>query len=638
MTRDLILGTAGHIDHGKTSLVKALTGIDCDRLPEEKARGITIDIGFAILDLPPFRLGIVDVPGHERFVKNMLAGATGIDLAVLVIAADDSVMPQTREHLEILRLLGLSHGVIALTKCDLVDETTREVAELEIRDLVQGTFLEHAPIVATSAQTGAGIPHLKAAISAACQKVEERTGKQWFRLAIDRSFIVQGHGCVVTGSVTSGSLKAGDEVEWQPRGERVRVRSLQNHDTAVDDVHRGMRAAINLAGVRHEDIIRGQELATLGFLVPSRVLTVRLHCLAAMKRPIKHRMPVRFHVGTSELMATVSLLDSDAVGPGQWGLAQVFLEGPATTTWGQPFVVRESSATQTLGGGQVLQPTAHKVRRRHLEMLERIEKLWTGSPRERVLTVAWFGGFGGFNQADLVRGAGVGPDEAAALIDQLKAEGALVAVVISAARRVLLHRDMVVELEERILSALAKLHEQFPLMSTHDRQKVQSLLDYVGDDPLVHATVDRLLAAKKLIGDLRRIGRAEFKPKLSGNLRKLKDKLVLDYQKARFQPPEPASFAGAAAGNASSLNDLFEVCVQEGFLVRVTPEIYLHADADAEMRRLVKERLASGAGLTVAEIRDLLGTTRKFAVPLCEYLDRVGVTRREGDLRLLAGV
>jgi selenocysteine-specific elongation factor len=633
--RDLILGTAGHIDHGKTSLVKALTGIDCDRLPEEKARGITIDIGFAILELPPFRLGIVDVPGHERFVKNMLAGATGIDLAVLVVAADDSVMPQTREHLEILRLLGLKHGVIALTKCDLVDATTREVVELEVRELVQGTFLENAPLIETSAQTGAGTPELKAAIAEACQKVEERGGAQWFRLAIDRSFVVQGHGTVVTGSVTSGSVKIGDELEWQPRGERVRVRSLQNHDRAVDEAHRGMRAAINLAGVRHEDVVRGQELATPGYLVPSRVMTVRLHCLADVKRPIKHRMPVRFHLGTAEVMGAVSLLDCDSIEPGRWGLAQVFLEGPATGAWGQPFVVRESSATQTLGGGQVLQPVARKIRRRHLEMLERIERLWTGNARERALTVAWFGSFGGFTAADLVRGANIGPDEASALIAKLQGECELVEVVISPARRLLLHKDMVNELEERILQNLDRLHEQFPLMSTHDRQKVQSQLDYVGDDALVHAAVDRLIARKKLAGDLRRVGRADFKPKLSSNLRKLKDKLVAAYQEGRFQPPDPASFAGAAGGNAANLADLFDVCVAEGHLVRVADDIYLHADAEAEMRRKVSERLAQGAGLTVAEIRDLLGTTRKYAVPLCEYLDRVGVTRREGDLRLL---
>ncbi len=649
MTRDLILGTAGHIDHGKTSLVKALTGIDCDRLPEEKARGITIDIGFAILDLPPFRLGIVDVPGHERFVKNMLAGATGIDLAVLVVAADDSIMPQTREHLEILRLLGLRHGVIALTKCDLVDETTREVVELEIHELVQGTFLENAPLIATSASTGKGIAELKAAIADACQKVapspptplptEERgkREKRWFRLAIDRSFIVQGHGTVITGSVTSGSVRVGDEVEWLPRGDRVRVRSLQNHDASVEEAHRGQRAAINLAGVHHEDVIRGQELASPGYLVPSRVMTVRLHCLADMKRPIKHRMPVRFHIGTSEVMSTVALLDADALEPGQWGLAQMFLEEPAMGVWGQPFVLRESSAAQTLGGGQVLQPAARKIRRRHFEMLERIERLWTGDARQRVLTVAWFSAFGGFTVPELVRGAGIGPDEAADLVARLKEEGELVEMAIGGARRILLHKDMVTELETRTLSALDRLHEQFPLMSTHDRQKVQSQLDYVGDDPLVHATVERLIGAKKLVGDLRRIGRADFKPKLSANLRKLKDKLVAAYLAARFQPPEPSSFANQAGGNAANLMDLFDVCIAEGYLVNIAEGVYLHSDVDAEMRRLVRERLAEGEGLTVAEIRDMLGTTRKYAVPLCEYLDRVGVTRRDGDLRVLTG-
>jgi selenocysteine-specific elongation factor len=636
MPRDLILGTAGHIDHGKTALVKALTGIDCDRLPEEKARGITIDIGFASLDLGDYRIGIVDVPGHERFIKNMLAGATGVDLAVLVVAADDSIMPQTREHLEILRLLGLKHGVIALTKCDLVDETTLEVVELEIREMVQGSFLERAPILRTSAQSGAGIAELKTAILELCRKIETRSEPEWFRLAIDRSFIVQGHGTVVTGSVTSGSVGIGEELEWQPRGERVRVRSLQNHDKPVEEVHRGMRAALNLAGVPLENVIRGQELATPGYLIPSKVLTVRLHCLVDARRSIKHRLPVRFHIGTAEIMGTVALLDCDKIEPGAWGLAQVFLEEPATGTWGQPFVIRGSSATQTLGGGQVLQPVAKKVRRRHLEMLERIEKLWTGDADERALTVAWFGGFSGFTQADLVRGANVGPDQAQELIKRLKTEGRLVDVSVSQAKRLLLHADMVKELDDRILAALRRMHEEFPLMSTHDRQKVQSQLDYVGDDALVQASVDRLIQKKKLAGDLRRIARADFKPKLSGNQRKLKDKIVAAYQEARFQPPEPSSFAGAAGGNAASINDLLDVCIAEGLLARVADDIYLHADVEAEMRRIITDKLATGTGLTVAEIRDLLGTTRKYAVPLCEYLDRVGVTKREGDLRMPA--
>jgi selenocysteine-specific elongation factor len=638
MQRDLILGTAGHIDHGKTSLVKALTGIDCDRLPEEKARGITIDIGFATLQIGDFRLGIVDVPGHERFIKNMLAGATGIDLAVLVVAADDSIMPQTREHLEILKLLGLRHGVIALTKCDLVDDTTLEVVALEIQDLVRDSFLASAPIIRTSASTGRGIAELKDAIAAACRHIEARTGAEWFRLPIDRAFVVQGHGTVVTGSVMSGGCKAGDELEWQPRGDKVRVRSLQNHDQPVEEVHRGMRAALNLAGIHHEEVVRGQELATPGYLQPSRVVTVRLHCLKDTKRPIKHRAPVRFHIGTSELMGTVALLDGDNVPPGAWGVAQLFLEEPATCTWGQPFVVRGSSATVTLGGGQVLQPVAKKIRRRHLEVLERIEKLWTGSPEERALAVAWFGGFAGFTQADLVRGANIPPDQAALLIQRMEGERKLVSIAVSPTRQTLLHADMVGELDERILQTLARLHEETPLMTAHDRQKVQSQLDYVGDDQLVHAAVDRLIKTKKLVGDGRRVARADFKPKLSAGLRKLKDKVVAAFAEAGFQPPDPASFTGAAGGNAANLKDLFDVCVAEGFLVPIAPDLYLHAEAEADMRRRVTSRLQNGPGATMAELRDLLGTTRKFAVPLCEYLDRVGVTRREGDLRVLAEV
>jgi selenocysteine-specific elongation factor len=382
-------------------------------------------------------------------------------------------------------------------------------------------------------------------------------------------------------------------------------------------------------------VIRGQELATPGYLKPSRVVTVRLHCLREARKPIKHRAPIRFHIGTAEIMGAVSLLDCDAIEPGGWGLAQVFLEEPVMGVWGQPFVVRGPSATQTLGGGQVLQPVAKKVRRRHLETLERIEKLWSGDATQRALTVAWFGGFSGFTSTDLIRGANLAPDQTAALIQQMQAEGQLVEVAMGQARKLLLHGDMIRELDERILTILTRLHEEFPLMSTHDRQRVQSQLDYIGDDSLVHAAVERLIQQKKLIGDLRRLARADHKPKLSGNQRKLKDKIVATYKEAGFQPPEPGSFANQAAGNAAILKDLFEVCVAEGLLVLVGGDIYLHSDADADMRRRVAERLAHGAGATVAELRDLLGTTRKYAIPLCEYLDRSGVTRRDGDLRYL---
>jgi selenocysteine-specific elongation factor len=636
MPRDLILGTAGHIDHGKTSLVKALTGIDCDRLPEEKARGITIDIGFATLDLGAYRLGIVDVPGHERFIKNMLAGATGIDLALFVVAADDSVMPQTREHWEILRLLGLRHGVIALTKCDLVDETTREVAELEIRELVQDSFLAQAAIVPTSVRTGEGIDELKKAIAEACRQVEERTAGEWFRLAIDRSFALQGHGTVVTGSVISGRAGAGDELAWLPQGQKVRVRSLQNHGQPVTEVHRGMRAAINLTGVHHKEVVRGQELATAGYLVPARTLTVRLHCLAGT-RPIKHRLPIRLHIGTAEVLGVVALLDADVLEPGEWRPAQFFLEAPVLAVWGQAFVLRESAATQTLGGGQVLQPVAHKLRRRNADLLHRLQQLGQGNVEERALTAAWLAGIAGITPAALVRDAGAIPGEAEEVVVRLTSRGDLVILRGGQSRPdIWVHAGVIRSLEQRILEALSRLHEQSPLVTMHDRQKVLAPLAYIGNEALFDCALERLLQAKKVVGDLRRLARADFRPKLSAGLHKLREKVVAAYREAGLKPPKPATFAGLAGGNAGSLHDLVGLCVAEGQLVHITEDFYLSREAEAQMRRLVSEHLSARPGATVAEIRDILGAGRHNTILMCEYLDRIGVTRRQGDLRWLA--
>jgi selenocysteine-specific elongation factor len=638
MPRDLILGTAGHIDHGKTSLVEALTGVNCDRLPEEKQRGITIDIGFANLVLGSHRLGIVDVPGHERFVKNMLAGSTGIDLAMLVVAADDSVMPQTREHLEILQLLGLRHGVIAITKADLVDETTREVVALEVRELVAGTFLETAQAIFVSSKTGQGIDELKAALTAACDQILERTGTERFRLAIDRSFVVQGHGTVITGSVASGTIRTGDELDWH-RGdgtvERVRVRGLNNHGEAVAEIHRGQRAAVNLAGVPHEDVRRGQELATPGSLQPSRVLTTRLRALPSARDALRHRLPVRLHIGTAEVMATLSILDADRIEPGSRAIAQLFLDEPVTAVWGQPFVVRDSSAQHTIGGGQVLQPTAIKLRRRHVASLEHLDQLASEDEATRISAAVWFAGYAGTEADDLVRTAGVAPDRVGPLVESSRNDGKLVEWVGAGNRIRLVHSEKLAEVEAQILAALAGLHAEFPLLTTHDRGRVMARLDFIGDDTFVASAIDRMLKTRTLVGDARRIARADFKPKLSINQRKLKDKIVADHVAAGYAPPEIAAYVNQAAGNAKALGEIFEVAVAEGLLVKIANDIFLAAEVEADLQKRVKERLSSGTGATVAELRDLMGTTRKFAVPLCEYLDRIGLTRRDGDVRIL---
>ncbi|MFM9066803.1 MAG: selenocysteine-specific translation elongation factor, partial [Planctomycetota bacterium] len=387
---DLILGTAGHIDHGKTSLIRALTGVDCDRLPEEKKRGITIDIGFAALALGDIHLGIVDVPGHERFIRNMLAGATGIDLALLVVAADESVRQQTREHLAILKLLRVTTGVIALTKSDLVTPDWLELVQQEVRELVADSFLAEAELVPVSATTGAGLPQLRAALERAARKANgSRLGGDAaessvpFRLAIDRTFTIAGHGTVVTGSVSAGICQVGQELLVEPGQVPVRVRGLRHHDQAVNEVHRGQRAAINLVGVHHDELRRGKVLTTPGHLVPQRLLSVEFTLLSSVAAPLKTRTRFKLHLGTAELRATLVLLDRTRLAPGQTALAQLYLEDEAVATWSQPFVARRESPVETIGGGRVLDPEPGRLRRPEAADLAELEALQLGDEERR---------------------------------------------------------------------------------------------------------------------------------------------------------------------------------------------------------------------------------------------------------------
>jgi selenocysteine-specific elongation factor len=638
MTIDLILGTAGHIDHGKTSLVKALTGTDTDRLPEEKRRGITIELGFAELTLDDCRLGIVDVPGHEKFVRNMLAGATGIDLAVLVIAADDSVKPQTREHLEILRLLRLRHGVIALTKCDVADPDWIELVEEEIRGLVADTFLAKAPIVRTSSITGQGLPELRSALAAAAKKAaadRAAAEKGPFRVAIDRTFTVAGHGTVVTGSISRGAVRVGDELEIQPGAVSVRVRGLQNHDRAVEEVHRGQRAAINLAGVHHEQIQRGQELASPGHLVPSRLLTVRLGALQSINRPIKSRSRVRVHVGTAELMASLMLLDRDELKPGEWAPAQLYLSEGAVTTWGQAFVVRSESPVMTIGGGQVLDPNAAKIRRRETARCQRVADLWSDDPLTRSAAALYFAGLRDWRPEELARTAGV--EDAQAMAKALSERGDLVELPLSPTRRLRVSRDALEEIFQRFEETLAKLHEQFPLNAMLDASRLTSRFQYLGNEALVSVVLDALVKAGRITRSTRGIALKGHGPQLSKNEQKLVDEIVARYRQAGIQPPSVDEVRNGVAKNQAIVPQLISLAAAEGHLVQISPDIYLHSEVERQIRDTLSEKLRGSEGLTMSQIRETLQTTRKYAVPLCEYLDSVGFTRRVGDLRVLAG-
>jgi selenocysteine-specific elongation factor len=636
MTTDLILGTAGHIDHGKTSLVRALTGVDTDRLPEEKRRGITIELGFAQLDLGAYRLGIVDVPGHERFVRNMLAGATGMDLAMLVVAADDSVKPQTREHLEILRLLNLETGVIVITKADLADPDWIELVEDEVRSLTAGTFLAGAPLVRTSTTTGLGLDTLRAALTAAAERAAQSQRMAMihapFRMAIDRSFTIAGHGTVVTGSISSGRVRLGDELVIEPGAVNVRVRGLQHHDRPVDEVHRGQRAAINLAGIHHEAIRRGQELATPGHLVPSRVIAASLSLLGSVGRPLKHRSRVRVHLGTAELLATVALLDRASLTPGDSAPAQLFLNDWAVATWSQPFVVRSESPLATIGGGRVLDPKAERLRKPDEAVLQLMADLQSPEAACRASAALYFAGLRDWQARDLVRLAGIeNPDE---VFRTLVQAGHVREIAVSPTRTRRFHRLVLEQLAARAEAALRKLHVQNPLRSRLDRTQLAAAFPYL-DDAVFAAVLD----------DLRQAGRVQISgdsvaltghgPKLSQNERKLLDELILTFRQAGIQSPSVEECQQRATKSQQSVAQLLALAAANGDLVEIAAGYYLHRDVDRQLQTLLSTQLSDGRGATLSEIREWLATTRKYAVPYCEYLDRIGFTRRDGDRRFL---
>lgn len=634
---DLILGTAGHIDHGKTALVKALTGVDTDRLPEEKRRGITIELGFAELPLGEYRLGVVDVPGHERFVRNMLAGATGIDLALLVVAADESVKPQTREHLDILQLLGVAAGVIAVTKCDAADPDWIDLVEQEIRELVQDTFLAEAPIVRTSARRGTGLDDLRQALTHAAAVAVDRPGRSTagpFRLPIDRVFTVPGHGAVVTGSVVGGVAHIGDELVVQPGEIRVRIRGLHHHDREAAAVGRGQRAAVNLAGVRHEDLERGQELCSPGFLQASKTLTVRLQLLPSAARPLVDRARLHVHLGATEFMATVRLLDADDVRliPGGAAVAQLFCNRPVATAWGQPFIIRSESPVRTIGGGQVLQCDAQRIRRQERWRIDAVRRL---ADADRVVVAAaalelW--GLRAWQPLDLARWCGA--ENPADTIRALDERRLLTELSLPPTRKQKVATAALQHFFAQATEALAKLHAREPLAAEIELAKLQSRMAHTGDADLIEASLHEMARRGQLALSARGVALPGRGPKLSAGEQMALDELVAKYLAAGLNVPSVDELRQAMPKHQAAAAKLLNLAASQGRLVAISPEMYLHADVLADVRETLTAAL-SGGGLTLSQIRERLGTTRKYAVPLCEYLDRCGFTQRNGDLRVL---
>ena len=619
----IIAGTAGHIDHGKTSLVRALTGVDTDRLEEEKRRGISIDLGFAHLDLTPdLRVGFVDVPGHERFVKNMLAGASGIDLVILVIAADESIKPQTREHFEICRLLGIRHGVVALTKSDLVDPDLVGLVRLEVEEFIAGSFLEGAPVIPVSATTGAGLADLRAALVGVAGKIAAKDATQYARLPVDRSFSMRGHGAVVTGTLVSGSLALQDEVELYPSGARARIRGLQVHGTPVERANAGERTAVNLAGIDSADVCRGMTLAAPGLFQATRQVDCAFDLLASA-HPLKHRAPVHFHAGTAEVEAQARLIDSlDPVRPGTPANVRFLLREPLLLLPGDRFIVRMFSPVVTIGGGVVLDIAAPR-RIRRTALAARLRTLDGATAAERIALLVRESAHG-MSVAELVARTGF----LAAEIRKIAETGEF--LYLPEPQAWLASREWAEKVIANLRAALAAFHRANPLQPGLSKEELRSR--HLGDAPPF--LLDALLARTKDLvaeGDLVRLAshRLALKQDEEAAVAKI-EALFLEGGLAVPATSEVLAKSGVEAARARSL---LQILLRARKLIRVGEDLVYHASAIEGLRALLASR--KGTRFAVADFKEWTGVSRKYAIPLLEFLDRERVTRREGDSRIV---
>jgi len=627
--RSVILGTAGHIDHGKTALVKALTGADTDRLEEERRRGISIELGFARMKVGDTRFGIVDVPGHERFVKNMLAGAGGIDMVVLVVAADEGAMPQTREHLDIIDFLGVEHGVVALTKCDLVDEESQEIAALDVEEALAGTTLEGAPVLPVSSVTGEGIDALKAKLVEIAVRLPVRTDEGPYRIPVDRTFVMEGFGTVITGTGFSGSVKVGDRLEVLPAGKPVRVRRVQVHGEDVEAAHAGERTAIALHGVTKDEVPRGQQVVSPGSLTPSWMLDVRLRCSPRWVRPVGNRERVHFHLASSEDLARVVLLDRDELAPGEDCLAQIRLETPVVPAVGDRFVLRSYSPMHTMAGGMIVDPHPKKHRRFRDDELGAIERREGGGPLALLLETVSASGMAGVKTRDLVESTSLARDEVNASVAAETENGIL---RLSGNGRIF-SADSWRVARRTILEEGARYAEHWPLRWGPTREELRSLIGQGATSVVVGELVEELAAEGTLRLSGERVRSAEGDVIFSGPAAAERDRIVATYRDSGLTPPFLAAVAGAGANGLTE--EVVSALVDSGELKKITQEILVHCEAFEKALAALRSIQDRDGNVTVGAFRDDLGISRKFAVPLLEHFDALRVTRRDGDVRIV---
>ncbi len=605
--RNIIAGTAGHIDHGKTALVRALTGIETDRLEEEKRRGISIELGFAHLQLSPdLRIGFVDVPGHERFIRNMLAGVAGIDVLLFVIAADESIKPQTREHFDICRLLGVPRGIVVLTKIDLVDAEILELVRLEVDEFVRGSFLEHAPVIAVSSTTGAGLDALRDEIRKAAEQVRSKDSNQHFRLPVDRAFSMKGFGTVVTGTLIAGSVSLEQEIDIHPAAKHARVRGIQVHGEHVNKALAGQRTALNLAGIDADDLARGMVLTAPACFHATQTIDTLFDLLPSAK-PLKHRAPVHFHAGTAEIEAEVRLLDKAAtLAPGARAFVRIVLKKPALLLPGDRFIARMFSPVVTIGGGRVIDIDPPRVK----DSTPRLTTLSEGTPQERVSLV--------------VREARYGLS-----LEQVIARTGLLAREIGT-QPWLLDPEWTAQAQQRITQVVAEFHKQNPLLPGMSKEELRSR--EFPDSPAF--LLDTLLAGTKaVVAEGENLRLATHRLALKQDEEQALAKIEAAFQEAGLAVPSTPEALARSGVELARARNLLQMLLKNRRLVRISEDLVLHRSALEALRALLASH--KGERFTVAEFKDWTGVSRKYAIPLLEFFDRERVTRREGDTRLI---
>jgi len=629
--KQVILGTAGHIDHGKTSLIKALTNIDTDRLKEEKARGITIELGFAHLSLPGGQtLGIVDVPGHEKFIKNMVAGATGIDLVALVIAADEGVMPQTREHLEICQLLDIKHGLVILTKIDMVDEEWLELVKEDVKEYLKGTFLDNSPIIEVSSHTGQGISDLIDTLDKMIQNIPVRSSGNFFRLPVDRVFTMKGFGTVVTGATISGKISIGDEVTVYPQDISSKIRGIQVHNREADSISAGLRTAINIQGMEKAQIQRGNILAAKDTLRPTYMVDVELDLLPSAARQLKNRAKGRFHSGTAEIISTVVLLDRDNLKQGERCYAQIRLDEPTTVLQGDRFILRSYSPVRTVGGGRVINALPLKKKRFSEKVLSDLKLLNSGDLSVQIEQFTRMGRFTGKDAGELHFLTNSPRKKVEENLSKLSAQQKIIQY--NKENGLYIHEEFLQKATQEIISTLSEYHEKNPLKAGLVKEELRSRTIGSSNQKLFNYIITQQIKQGIIVQENELLRMKDHKVTLARDQEKMQKQIEETYLKGGLTPPY---FKEVNENFSDGGKDILGVMIKDGVLIKVKEDLYFHQKSINDLKRKLTNFLQKNGEINTPQFKEMTGASRKYSIPLLEYFDHEQVTVRVGDNRIL---